>query len=270
MTKIEWKELSGTGGSMTGYLHDPTVELPDRRVRPSVVICPGGGYEFLSAREADPPAFVYLSKGYNVFVLNYTVRRPGEPPLGLQPLSQLSAAVMEVRRHAQEWNCAPDKIAVCGFSAGGHLAASLGTLWDSPELKAVQDTFDGLNRPDGMILCYPVITAGELAHRGSIRALAGDDQALAAFFSLENRVTEKAPPAFLWHTVTDDGVPVENTLLMTAALHRAGVPVECHLYEQGSHGLSLCTRETGRSNRRCATWMDHCIDWMNDLFGWEE
>lgn len=270
MITIQCDDLSGTGGSMVGYLHDVSLEMPNRDSRPAVIICPGGGYEFLSAREADPPATFFLSHGYNVFVLRSSVRLPGTPPLKLAPLTQVSAAVMEVRLRCAEWHCDPDKIAVCGFSAGGHLAGSISVLWNSPELRAIQDTKDGLNKPNAAILGYPVITSGKMAHKGSFYALAEDDLTLWALFSLENQVTASAAPTFLWHTMADDCVPVENSMMMAAALHAAQVPVECHLYQKGGHGLSVCSLETGSKNVQCATWLPLCIAWLNDLFDFQE
>lgn len=266
--------LPQTGARLSGYLHTEMMLVEGRERRPCVVLCAGGGYQLRSPREEDPPALAFFARGYQVFQLDYTVmdeeRALQGKPLGLEPLRELSEAVMYLRQNPQEYRVAPDKIAVCGFSAGGHLCASLGVLWDAEELKGVQDTRAGLNRPDAMILCYPVITGGAFAHQGSFNHLAGEDEVARRFFSLEAQVTPGAAPAFLWHTVEDATVPVENTLLMATALQRNGVPFECHIFPQGIHGLSMCNLETNSVQKRCGEWFPLCMQWLNGLFRFEE
>ncbi|MDO4484830.1 MAG: alpha/beta hydrolase [Clostridia bacterium] len=148
---------------------------------------------------------------------------------------------------------------LCGFSAGGHLACSLGVHW--PEFN--------VPRPNGLILSYPVISAGEYAHRGSIENLAGGRD--ADYFSLEKHAGKHVPPTFLWATAEDATVPVENTLMFAYALMKAGVPVEMHIYPFGPHGLSLATAETQRPENKVyadphvATWSDLCVDWLDML-----
>lgn len=271
MKIVQIENLRGTGAELVGYLRDRTEEIPNRMERPAIIFCPGGGYHFRSRRESDPPALEYLAHGYHAFILEYTVRQrdAGDPPLEMKPLAQLSAAVMEIRDHAEEWGVIPNQIAVCGFSAGGHLAASLATLWDSDRLKAIQDTGNGRNRPDAAVLCYPVITSGEFANRITIDALADGDPEWNEYFSLEKQVTPQTPPCFLWHTMDDDCVPVENSLMFASALHAAGVPVELHCYQTGAHGLSLCRQETSFTNVPCESWLSHSMDWLDALFGFE-
>lgn len=219
----------------------------------TVLICPGGGYEWLSPREAEPVAAAFRRGGWNAAVLAYTVRAPGAAPLDTLPLRQLGEAVSWLRQNR------PGLVAVCGFSAGGHLAASLGMHWQTL----------GLPRPDALILGYPVITAGKYAHRGSIRNLAGEGD--ADFFSLERHVGPQTPPAFVWHTVTDPEVPVQNSLLLAGALAGAGVPYELHLYPRGVHGLSLATPEVEEpaKNRfadpHIAGWFGLCLAWLATL-----
>lgn len=254
-----------SGARVVGYLHDVSDEILARKVRPCVVICPGGAYRYLSAREADPPAMAFFSKGYQVFLLYYSVQ---EKAKDLRPLTDASKTLLEIRRRSGEWQIDPKRIAVCGFSAGGHVAASLGTLWDSSALKDKMDTFGGRNRPDALILCYPVITVGEYTHEESALHVCGGTptEEQVRFFSLEKQVSEKTPPAFLWHTCEDASVPVENTLLFAAALRRAGVPFECHIFPNGQHGLSLCNEEVGTPNARCADWFPLCSKWLSELF----
>ena len=135
---------AGAHAYVTGYLHDVSEEMENHRIRPCMVVCPGGGYEMLSDREKDPPAFAWFAAGYQVFALNYSIK---EYAGDLRPLMELSKTVMMIRRRAGEWQIHPDQIAVMGFSAGGHLAASLGTLWNSGRLKERMDTENGIPRP---------------------------------------------------------------------------------------------------------------------------
>lgn len=255
---------------VTGYLHEPSPEMPNRTERPCVVVYPGGAYIFLSDREAEPVAMGFYTRGYQVFVLDYSI---GEMASELRPLIDGSLTLMKIRENSKEWHILPDKIAVLGFSAGGHAACTLGTLWDCPELKAKIDTKNGLNRPDAMILGYPVITAyPDLeSHKESIHAICGGEPTpeQREFFSLEKHVTEKTPPTFVWHTQEDDCVPLENTLLLVEALRKHNVPLEYHVFQKGVHGMSLCNVEVGSENPHNALWFRLCAEWLDDLFGFQ-
>ena len=197
-----------SGAKLTGYLRDETNEMPAFNIRPAMLILPGGGYAFCSAREADPIAMQFLQAGYQTFVLEYTcAHTPEQAPLRWQPLIDAAGAILHLRRNAAKLRLDPFKIAVCGFSAGGHLAASTAILWDAaPVQKALGITAEEA-RPDAVVLGYPVITSGIKTHGGSIANLAGDDTALQAIFSLENQVRGDLPPFFIWHTVADQAVP---------------------------------------------------------------
>ena len=232
MQQIEL-ELAG-GGVLTVSLRASLDAMPAVKQRPLVLVVPGGGYNHVSPREGDPVALQFAAAGCHTAVLIYSV---GEGAQNYQPLRQLNEALALLRQNAGEWHILPDKIAVCGFSAGGHLALSSAVL-DIPGETAQQ-------RPNAVILGYPVITAGEFAHRGSFRSLTGtDDIAAHQPHSLENLVTPDTPPTFLWHTWTDGAVPVENTLLMAMALHKAGVPAEVHVFPRGGHGMALGNQVT--------------------------
>ena len=220
-----------------------------------IVICPGGAYRHLSPRESVPVARAFEAMGHETSILYYRIREDGDAPLGLEPARQLSERVASLR---SEHPGAP--IFVCGFSAGGHLAATLGVHW-----KAL-----GLERPDGLILCYPVITAEEgLCNAESIENIVAERE--RDFFSLEKRVGPDTPPAFLWHTAADGDVPVENSLLFASALRRAGVPFELHVYPFGEHGLSLATKEVEQPEKgrlpdaHVAGWIDECGEWMEQM-----
>ena len=252
---VKVKDTEETAKLYTYFL-DNSREIAPERVRPVIVICPGGGYEWVSEREAEPIALKFVGAGYHAVVLHYSVAPAAHYPTALR---QLAWTVAHLREHAAEYHIDPNKVVVAGFSAGGHLAASLGVHWR--EL--------GLPRPDGMILGYPVITAGKYAHRGSIQNLAGSDD--PGWYSLETQVTADTPPAFFWHTVTDPEVPVQNSLLLAGALSAAGVRYEMHLYPRGVHGLSLATPEVDEPEKHrvadphIAGWFGQCLEWLDIL-----
>jgi acetyl esterase/lipase len=237
-----------------GALLEPYI-LKGDAPRPAVLIFPGGGYTFTSDREAEPIALRFNAAGFHAVVLRYRVAPHRHPA----PLEDAEAALSLLRAKAGEWRVDPGRIAVCGFSAGGHLAASLGLL--------------GRIRPNAMILCYPVITGGPFAHSGSFENLLGEEASgpLREELSLERRADSSAPPAFIWHTYADEAVPVENSLLLASALRGAGVPFELHIFPEGSHGLSLAEAETdsGRGaeiDPHVARWMPLCLEWLEGLF----
>ena len=221
--------------AFTGYILRSNGEYCPKR--PAVLICPGGGYAFTSDKEATPIAMAFLAAGIDAFVLRYTCA----PEAGFPTqLVEAAAAMRQIRSHAEEWELDEGRIAICGFSAGGHLAASLGVFWNSDLLKE-RGLGGSCCQPDGMVLCYPVITSGPHAHRGSFHNLLMEQETpdMLALTSLENQVTVDTPPAFLWHTWTDDAVPVQNTLLFASALADKSIPAEVHIYPRGGHGLSL-------------------------------
>lgn len=254
------------------YIIDNSSEIDMYRRRPMIVICPGGGYEMTSDREAEPVAFKFIAAGYNVAIIRYSVAPVRYP----NQLLQVSAAIAIVRRRAEEWNTDSEKIVVCGFSAGGHLAASVGVLWQEEFIRDTLKLKHGENKPNAMLLAYPVISSGEYAHRGSFDNLLGPDesQELSYYLSLENRVSSDTPPTFLWHTADDDCVPCENSLMFAAALKRNNVSLELHIYRSGCHGLSLCSRETAKDvgqknplvNSHIATWFSLSVEWIEELF----
>ena len=227
----------------------------------AVIVCPGGGYEFLSPREADPVAEAFRKKGYMPYILYYDIV---SPVLKTRPMEQAAWAVREARKLRPDW-----PVFLCGFSAGGHLAASLGVHWDDGEVFPDREE-QKEHRPDGLILSYPVITAGLKAHKGSMKRLAGEGD--PAYFSLENYVSEHTPPVFLWHTADDKTVPVENSLLFAERLSEKKVPYELVIYPHGVHGLSLATPEVAEPGRErwadahVAAWFEACIRWMEYVF----
>jgi acetyl esterase/lipase len=236
-----------------------------RLMHPAVVVCPGGGYKAISSRESAPVAEPFFAAGYNVFILNYSVR---EQAKDFRPLCQLAATVAHIRANSKEFLTLPDKIAVMGFSAGGHLAASLGTLFNNVRFL---DVFGrcGHIRPDALVLGYPVITADDVYSQvTSIENVSGAKKGLDKYrwFDLTNHVDEETPPTFLWHTAADELVPVENTLLFSLALSRFHVPYECHILPEGPHGMSVCTNEIRSYHPYNARWVDWSIRWLNQQF----
>ncbi|MBE5797308.1 MAG: alpha/beta hydrolase [Clostridiales bacterium] len=236
--------------------------------RPSIVICPGGGYQHLSDREAEPVALVFAAMGFNAFVVWYRLA-PNRHPAALH---DVASAVAWVRGHAQEFSGDPDAIAVAGFSAGGHAAGSLGVRWHDAELMAQAGLTAAQAKPNAMVLCYPVITGGEFAHRGSFVNLTGsEDMAVHENYSLDTLVSAQTPPTFLWHTFEDGAVPVENTLLMASALRRAGVLTEAHIFPHGGHGLALAMPLTSTSPEQnipeCAAWPEMAARFLRDVLG---
>ena len=251
---------------LTAYLLDRLPHKPEL-LRPAVVLCAGGGYGFVSPREDQPVAMEFLAAGCQVFSLHYSVA-PETFPVALM---ELAKAVALVKSHACEWNIDTERIMVCGFSAGGHLAASLGIFWNRPFLGERLGVEAERIRPDGMILCYPVISSGEYCHGDSFVNLLGESyDALVDEMSLEKQVHSQVPPAFIWHTFSDDCVPVENSLLFVMALRKQGIPTEFHMYPRGVHGLSLANSLTlsiqGHGiQEECQSWMALAKIWLKNL-----
>ena len=230
---------------------DPTVEmyLPynmvemnrgDRK-RPCMIVCPGGGYSMCSQREAEPIALQFLPDGFNVFVIRYSVA-PHRFPTQLREV----AALMElIYRNADEWNCDTSKIAIIGFSAGGHLAAHYSTMYDCKE---VREVFPESKPVNASVLCYAVITADPAGgHMGSFDNLLGKTERTKdeiEYFSCDRNVKQTTPPAFLWHTAEDNCVPVINSILYAKALSEKKVPFELHIYPYGCHGAATCDKHT--------------------------
>lgn len=257
-----------TGAKVEVWLHGSTSEMdvPLCAARPVMVVCPGGGYVAVSNREKDPVAREFFRMGFQVLTLTYSI---GDAAGGKRPLEELARTVLLARQNAESWQLDPNKLAVIGFSAGGHLAASLGVHWDDPEIARRLGLEDSrILRPDVQVLCYPVITANpELSHRGSIDHVSAGTHEAPDYWSLETQINDQTPPAFLWHTMEDAGVPAENSLMYAAALHRAGVACEAHFYPQGPHGCSTCTKEVSTDYPSLRSWVGLCRTWLDTVLG---
>ncbi|MBO5934842.1 MAG: alpha/beta hydrolase [Clostridia bacterium] len=249
------------------YLPYNMVEMNrQNQKRPCMVVCPGGGYGMCSERESEPIALQFLSEGFNVFVLTYSVA-PHRFPTQLREV----AATMElIYANAEEWNCDTEKIAIIGFSAGGHLAAHYSTMFDCKEVREVLPESKSVN---ASILAYPVIDADfNNTHQGSFMNLLGHapDKAEEEYFSCNRQVKETTPPAFIWHTAEDGCVPVVNSISYAKALIEKKVPVELHIYPFGGHGLSTSDRQTIDNVTNIVAynnvWLDSVKKWLRLIF----
>lgn len=236
-----WKsvESAGTGNPADDF--DPYLELylldGTQPARGAVIVCPGGGYCARAPHEGEPIARKFNELGFHAFVLQYRVSPYRFPA----PQRDLFRAIRIVRSRAEGWGVNPEQIAVLGFSAGGHLVASAGTLFNEVDAKAGDAADACSQRPDAIIPCYPVISfSREWGHRGSGENLLGASlDGLEDRFCLSSRVTADTPPAFLWHTATDGGVPVRNSIAFAEACWKNGVPAELHVFPAGPHGIGL-------------------------------
>lgn len=256
-------------GNLYTYFLDSSIEMRPNEKRPVILMCPGGGYEMTSDREAEPMAMQFLAMGYHVAILRYSVCPVRYPAA----LLQVAESVLYLKEHADEYHIDPEKIVVQGCSAGGHLAANYGIAWNSPFLTKLMGMENDPERlcVAGLLLCYPVITSGEKAHEESFRNLLGEQyEEKKEELSLENQVTPDTPPTFLWHTATDETVPVENSLYFFQACLQQGVSAELHIYPEGGHGLSLANEETCRANgigvqKECQSWIGLAQTWLEEI-----
>lgn len=233
-----------------------TYVVNDRtHLREAMLVIPGGGYSVVCTdREGEPIALDFLARDMNVFVLNYHVSgdRTGTSVYPA-PLIDASRAIVYIRRHADAFGIDPHKIYCVGFSAGGHLAGMLATLFGDPAVESALGIRHGENRPDGAILGYPVVTLHGITHSASFENLLGkavgditDDE--REKFSLDTAVTDETAPCYIWHTVTDDLVPVHGSLLLCEALRAHRIPCELHVFPWGPHGLARSDRSTDGGN----------------------
>ena len=269
------------GTQLDAYLLNNSLEFQVGRRRPAVIVCPGGGYRFLSDREGEPIALRFTAQGCHAFVLRYSVqtRLPA-------PMLDLASAIALVRAHADEWFVDPDRIAILGFSAGGHLVGSLGVFWDKPFIYEPLGLTPAQIRPNAVVMCYPmieleVISSGpaSLSADGQptytpddiLPILLGDTrltQAQRDAYRLDLHVSAASVPAFMWHTANDQIVPAHNALRFAAALARHKVPYELHIFESGVHGLALANDVTAIAgqpqfiNPDYALWVDLALNWL--------
>lgn len=254
--------VSNTATSLTVYARSRLGVPADDGGRWGMLILPGGGYEVRSATEAEPVALSFLSEGIQCFVLDYSLA----PDVYPQQLLEAAAAISWIRAHREVYGIG--KIAVCGFSAGGHLAGCLANLWSLPVLSETLELPSEEFRPDAAILGYPVInwTPDNMCFDNLFGRPLTEEE--ISQFSLERSVTSQNPPTFLWATVTDEMVPVQNAMDYAQALLNAGVSVELHLFYKGPHVTSVGTSESayrrGCLNPHVAHWTELCAEWLRE------
>lgn len=257
---------------------DPAVNLTtyvanEHRVpRDAMLVIPGGGYrEVCTDREGEPIALAFLARGFNCFVLHYSV---GERAVFPRPLCDASLAMAHIRQNATRYGICPERVFVVGFSAGGHLCASLGSLWDEPEVREACPTLrPEENRPTGTILCYAVLSANCPTHRGSFVHLSGKadpTQQELQPYSIDTRISGKTSPAFFVHTVEDRTVPVQNALLTMQAMKEHGISYEARLYPHGPHGIALADFQTALGDPtmvipEAAHWVEDAVAWTRTV-----
>ena len=237
------------------YVLNNGLKLGQNMARPAVVICPGGGYVYLSPREAEPVALAYAAKGIHAFVLNYSV---GWDAAGFSPLKEMDWAIRLIRERAEEWNVDVNKILTCGFSAGGHLALASGLL--------------GEEKPNGVILGYP---ATDLSGGGDLMTmlLVGKDapEKSPKWLNLNQQVTKDAPPLFMF-TTGEDAMTRKMTLELAMNYEKQGLLYEYHIFQKGPHGYSLANAACadGSSqvmNPHVEKWFDMSVEWIFQVFG---
>lgn len=242
--KTQTYNLTNDGVTLTSYLLDSSPEMAHMNKRGAILICPGGAYSFCSDREAEPIAIHFLSMGYNAFVLRYSLKENSIFP---NPLNDADEAMELIIKNSDEWCIDTSKIAVCGFSAGGHLAAALGTM--------------GKNRPAAMILAYPCISKDMceeiecLYNRGKLPVIT-------------DYVDDKTPPAFIFAASNDGCVPIGNSLDMAKALNEHNIPFELHIYSSGDHGFSTGDYVTcsNQFEIKASDWLPKCKEWLYEQF----
>jgi acetyl esterase/lipase len=244
--------------TLEGYILDCELTLGEEKNRPAVIVCPGGGYVYCSAREAEPVALRYAAKGFHAFILRYSV---GKDAADFAPLKELSWVIGYVRENAASWHIDPNKIAVCGFSAGGHLALASGVL--------------GENKPNAMILGYPAVNIPNYPGVNfMLQLLTGRKDVTdedAAYFSLTNHITKNSPPVFLAATA-EDMLTGFGALPVAKKYSDLGMPYELHVFQFGPHGYSVADETSADGihemlNPDFAQWHAMSVRWLHRIFG---
>ena len=231
-----------TEGTLSVYVQSTPPTVSTARQRPAILVIPGGGYSMTSNREAEPIAIPFLTAGYNAFILRYTCA-PATFPVALR---EACMAMRYIRENAEALEINPSMVAAIGFSAGGHLCGTLGTMYDCPEVADLGDA--SLLRPDALCLGYPVAVAWGRTHEGTFRNISGGDEALRMRLSIDKLARADMPPTFLWHTRDDAGVPVRNSLVLAQRLDELGVLFAMNIYNHGQHGLSTADEQVYNVN----------------------
>jgi acetyl esterase/lipase len=254
------KKPENADGHLTTYILENCIES---RLRPAMLVIPGGGYSHVSVRENECVALKYMEKGFNAFTLSYSVKGKCDVCFPYQ-LLEGAMAMAYIKKNAKKLGVDRNQVAAIGFSTGGHLCGMLATMFNAPEVVEALGNNAKYVRPDAVVLSYPVITAGEKSHKGSFINLSGGDESLYERLSLQNQVTEESSPAFIWSTMADAAVPMENSLYMVLAYREKKVPCEFHVFERGGHGLSVATQESVWVNVPIQQWIPLSITWLEN------
>ena len=286
--------------TLTTYILEDSKEMLQGKRRPAVIICPGGAYLSCSDREGEPVAMMFANLGYHAFVLRYSTYCEGSstwPDLSkllpvkeqcLYPaaMREIGQSMLILREHEKEWHIDMEKVAICGFSAGGHNAAMYATHWDSDLLSGYFGEEKEKFRPAAAIMGYPLseycymnerVRNGDAAGKAFFRSanisylgVAKPSHALLHEVSPARYVSRNTPPMFIWSTANDDLVPVQHSLIMARALSDAGIPFELHIFEDGPHGLSVSTQASAKEKSQISTdiakWTELAGCWLEKRF----
>lgn len=250
-------------GVLTCYLHEESPEIPIK-ARPAILVIPGGGYGMVSDREGEPVAMEFFIESFNVFVLNYSVAPVCYPV----QFTESSAAMDYIRNNSKKFGIIKDKVAVIGFSAGGHLAGSTAVFSSAEVLKDyIPNIEKNPTMPNAAILAYPVISSTEYPHQGSFINVTSNGKKIdPKELSLEKHIPDNMCPCYLWHTAADNAVDVRNSLCFASALKEKNVPFSLHVFEEGNHGLSTANEEV--TDDSCPSdirqWVGDAIAWLKD------
>ena len=255
-------------GNLTAYLHENIEMVSPNRVRPAILIVPGGAYGGICDREGEPIALKFFEKGFQVFLLEYSCGDLAYP----NAFKEMAMAMIYVRQHCAEWNIIKNKVVAIGFSAGGHLVGTLGAnnelIWRDI-LKDVGNKEEIC--PDSIILSYPVVDiSGKYKHEDTTKNLTQGNKALGQQLDLYNLINTKSSPAFIWHTYEDNLVPYENSFLLAKAYSENKIPFSFHIYEKGYHGQCMKDLECWEERclpylaEECSVWFETCLKWMKE------
>jgi acetyl esterase/lipase len=244
----------------------PNIE--SKRKHKAILILPGGAYERVSPREADPIAFKFLQNDISIFILKYKTKNLKYP----NQLIQAIAALAIIRKNSRKWNLDTNQIYVLGCSAGGHLALNLATInkYETTLLNKLNLIKKSV-KVNGLILCYPVVTFADYAHirtRNNLLPINASTPVIDSL-SLETRISKKTPKTFLWHTYNDSSVLLENTLILANNYKKHDVDLELHIYSDGVHGLSCADKTSAcidnplQINQHVSSWINLCLNWIN-------
>lgn len=230
-------------GFLTALAPSPCREVK-KKLRPAMLVIPGGAYTHVAELEGEPVAVAFLKEGYATFLLDYEVNT-----VYPAPLLQAAMAMRYIRENAEKYGIDPHRVCVLGFSAGGHLAGLLSTMYDRSEVVNALGKVGIEIRPDATVYAYAVVsTEAGVGHSETVETITGGDQNLLSLLSVDKAVHKNTPPAFIWHTRNDNSVPVENAYRLAKAYEQQGILYELHVFANGPHGLSLSNMETGDSS----------------------